>query len=261
MSMDATEPTSAPAPHEQRLTADTVLGGRVTLHQPAAGYRAAIDPVLLAAAVSAQPGARIVDLGCGVGTAGLCLLARLPEVTCIGIDKQQVLVDLARRNAAESGFGSRYQAHFGNILDNRSLLSVAGRADQVIVNPPYLPLGRASLSDHPIKALANAESDAVLADWVEAAAALVAPRGAVTFIHRADRLPELLSLMQQRFGALAILPIQPKAGEPARRVIVRGIRGNGAPSQLLPALILHDAEGLFTPQAQAVLRDAAAIAI
>lgn len=244
---------------EPALTADTVLGGRVVLHQPAAGYRAAIDPVLLAAAISARPGDRVADLGCGVGTAGLCLLARVPEITCIGIDRQQVLTDLAGRNAREGGFGDRYQVVCGNILERDWLVSMAGGADHVIVNPPYLPQGQASLSDHPIKALANAESDAVLADWVKAALAVAVPRGTVTFIHRADRLPELLALMQSHLGALAILPIQPKAGEPARRVIVRGIRGNRAPSRLLPALVLHDPTGGFTLEAEAILRDAAPI--
>jgi tRNA1(Val) A37 N6-methylase TrmN6 len=244
------------------LSADTVLGGRVKLFQPAKGYRAAIDPVLLAATVAAQAGEAVIDLGCGVGTAGLCVLARLPGVSCTGIDFQQTLVDLAARNAQESGFGAVYRAVCANILD-KALLATATteRADQVIVNPPYLPRGQASLSDHRTKALANAESDAALADWVKAAIAVAAPRGSITFIHRADRLPELLSLMQPHLGALTVLPIQPKRDEPARRVIVRGTRGTRAPARLLPALILHEVDGRFTPLAQAVLAEAAAIQI
>ena len=248
------------------LTADKVLGGRVSLFQPAEGYRAAIDPVLLAASVPADvrsgsksAGAgRVVDLGCGVGTAGLCLLARLSAFSCLGIDVQPALVDLANRNAATSGLADRYRAKVGNILDD-ACLRAAGPADHVIANPPYLPRGQASVSDHPVKALANVESDAVLADWVAAAIAIAAPRGHVTFIHRADRLPELLSLMQDRLGDLAILPIQPKPGEPARRVLVRGQRGNHAPARLLAPFVLHEADGRFTSQAEAVLRDAGPI--
>ncbi|MEZ5830853.1 MAG: hypothetical protein R3D05_06700, partial [Dongiaceae bacterium] len=76
-------------------TTDTVLGGRVTLHQPASGYRVAIDPILLAAACPAEPGEIIVDLGCGVGTAALCLARRVRDVRCVGVDLQQELITLA----------------------------------------------------------------------------------------------------------------------------------------------------------------------
>jgi tRNA1(Val) A37 N6-methylase TrmN6 len=240
------------------ITTDAFLGGRLSLRQPAEGYRAAIDPVLLAAAITAAGGARIVDLGCGVGTAGLCLLSRLPDVSCTGIDLQASLVDLANANAAANHLADRYRALCGSILD-RDVMAGLANADQVIVNPPYLPKGEASVSAHPIKALANVESDAVLADWITVAAGIVKPGGTVTFIHRADRLPELLARLREQMGALTILPIQPKAGEAARRVIVRGQKGSRAPSQLLAPFILHAASGDFTPQAEGILRMATAL--
>lgn len=244
-------------------TNDAFLGGRLTLLQPAEGYRAAIDPILLAAAVSAVDGERIVDLGCGVGTAGLCLLSRLPIVnctgiTCAGIDVQRALIDLAKMNAKTNNLADRYQAHCGSILD-RKLMAGLADADQVIANPPYLPKGEASPSDHPIKALANIESDAGLADWVEVAARIVKPGGAVTFIHRADRMPELLALMRAHLGSFVILPIQPKRDTPASRIIVRGRKGKNAPARLLPSLVLHEPDGSYTAEVEAVLRDMAAL--
>ncbi|HEX9446567.1 MAG TPA: methyltransferase, partial [Dongiaceae bacterium] len=237
---------------------DAFLGGRLSLRQPAEGYRAAIDPVLLAASVPAAAGARFVDLGCGVGTAGLCLLARVPGISCIGLDLQQMLVSLALENAAANGLADRYQALCGSILAEPSLVDLRG-ADEAIANPPYLPRGEASISAHPVKALANVESDAVLADWVAAAASIVRPGGAVTFIHRADRLPELLSLMHDKLGSLIVLPIQPKAGQPASRVIVRGRKGKRAPAKLLAPLILHEASGAYTAEAELVLRGAGSL--
>jgi tRNA1(Val) A37 N6-methylase TrmN6 len=242
-------------------TVDAFLGGRLSLRQPAEGYRAAIDPVLLAASVSAAGAERIVDLGCGIGTAGLCLLARLPKLACAGIDLQAVLVDLARSNAAANHLADRYQAQAGSILDRDLMASFVG-ADQVIANPPYLPKEEASPSAHPIKALANVESDAVLADWVAVAAATARSGGVVTFIHRADRLPELLALMRNHhLGSLVILPIQPKAGVDANRVILRGHKGKKAPARLLPPFTLHESEGRYTAQAQAVLRDAGVLSL
>lgn len=239
-------------------TTDAFLGGRLALRQPAEGYRAAIDPVLLAASVSASGSEHIVDLGCGVGTTGLCLLTRLSDVTCAGIDLQAALVELARANALANHLTERYQAQTGSILD-RDLMASFARADQVIANPPYLPKGEASPSAHPIKALANVESDAMLADWVAVALTVVRPGGSITFIHRADRLPELLALLWERAGALTILPIQSKAGEPARRVIVRGQKGSRAPSRLLAPFVMHASGGGFTSAAESILRDGGAL--
>jgi len=260
----ATTPIAGAKAVPLETSSDAFLGGRLTLRQPLDGYRAAIDPVLLAAAVMAAPGERILDLGCGIGTAGLCLLARLPGTHCCAIDVQQALVELAAANAAANGLGDRYQACCGSILDRAALQAVikpGESVDQVIANPPYLAKDEATVSEHPIKALANVESDAMLADWVEVAARLVRPGGTVTFIHRADRLPDLIGEMRRHLGSLVILPIQPKSDAAATRVLVAGRKGKRAPARLLPALVLHDGAGGYTGAAEAILRGAAAITL
>ncbi|WP_119301420.1 tRNA1(Val) (adenine(37)-N6)-methyltransferase [Dongia deserti] len=237
-------------------TLDTVLGGRVTLHQPAVGYRVAIDPILLAAACPAEAGETIVDLGCGVGTAALCLARRVADVRCTGVDLQPELAALADRNAQENKVADRVRFVAGDILD-RSLPIYAEPADHVIVNPPYLKRGTATPSANPAKALANVEGDADLAAWVAAAAKAVRPGGTITFIHRADRLPELLALLGARCGGLVVLPLHPKAGAAAHRTIVACRLDQRLPAMLLPGLVLHEADGSFSPVLQRVLRDGA----
>jgi tRNA1(Val) A37 N6-methylase TrmN6 len=244
--------------HSLAATIDSVLGGRVILRQPLDGYRVAIDPIFLAAACPAQAGETVVDLGCGIGTAALCVARRVPGLRCIGVDLQPALIALARENAAANDLADRVRFLDGDILDP-GLSIYAERADQVIVNPPYLPRGRATVSDNPIKALANVEGDADLAAWVAAAARAVKPGGRVTFVHRADRLPELLAAFAAQFGGIATFPLYPKAGAAARRVIVSGLLGQRAPAALLPGLVLHEAGGDFTPPAQQVLRDGGAL--
>jgi tRNA1(Val) A37 N6-methylase TrmN6 len=239
-------------------TLDTVISGRVTLHQPALGYRVAIDPILLAAACPAEPGETIVDLGCGVGTAALCLARRVAAARCVGVDLQPELAALANRNALENGLADRVSFIAGDILD-RTLPIYAKPADHVIVNPPYLKRGAATPSENPIKALANIEGDADLAAWVVAAAKAARPGGTVTFIHRADRLPELLALLGRSCGGLTILPLHPKAGAAAHRAIVTGRLGQRLPAILLPGIIVHEADGGFSPLLQRVLRDGAAL--
>ncbi|MEM7173534.1 MAG: methyltransferase domain-containing protein [Pseudomonadota bacterium] len=267
------------------VTEDRLLGGRVILSQPQAGYRVAIDPVLLAAAVALpEPGKadrgqskRIADLGCGVGAAGLCLLARAaagqmaddskeaPLFHVTGLELDPDLAALARANAAANGFAEQFHVVEGDICAPPPGLAPAGPAptvalagnsfDHVICNPPYMKAGRGRPSPNPIKAQANREGSATLSDWVKGALRLLRPGGRLTMIQRADRLEELTAAFMGRAGALRLFPLWPKAGQPAKRIILQAQKGAAGPTQLLPGLILHESDGSYTVAAQAVLRD------
>ena len=54
-----------------------MLGGRLRLRQPLSGHRVGHDAILLAAATGGRAGELAVDLGAGVGAAGLALAARV----------------------------------------------------------------------------------------------------------------------------------------------------------------------------------------
>lgn len=242
-----------PEAAEPAIGEDRLLDGRVRLLQPRDGYRAAIDPVLLAAAVLAAAGEHVADLGCGVGAALLCLAARYPEVSVTGVERDPGLAALARENLALNGVAGRAAIVEGSVAD-----PIPGTPfDRVMMNPPFLPPGRGRASAQPIKAAANVEDGLDLAGWVAAAARALKPRGWLTLIHRADRVDEICAALQPGFGSLTLFPLWPRAGEPARRVLVQGRRGGRSPAVLAAGLVLHEADGGYTPAAQAVLRDAA----
>ena len=246
--------TAVPLP----VSDDALLGGRVRLLQPAAGYRVAIDPVFLAAAVPAAAGDNVFDIGCGVGAAALCLTARVAGCRVIGVEAQRELVRLAGENAARNGVANRVTVMVGDIRHPPPRLE-PGSFAHVMANPPYLENEVGTPSPMPAKAAATVEGDADLATWVRFALAMTKARGSVTFIHRADRLEHLLVQFVGRAGGIAVVPLWPGAGKPAKRVIVHARKDSGAPTRLLPGLILHEADGRFTPAADAVLRDAKAI--
>ncbi len=256
------DPRDGPA---AAITTDDFLGGRISIAQPRTGHRAGSDAVFLAAAVPARPGERVLDAGGGVGVAGLCLLARVPriEVTAVEIDPR--LCMLAVENAAANGFAEQFSAINADVTSPGKALAAAGLRresyDHVIANPPFHAEGRVRPASDRSRATAHVMRGEALAAWVRFFAGMAAPDGLLTLIHRPDTLGELLGLLDGRFGALAIFPLFAKRGEAASRIIVQGRKGSRAGLSLLPGLVLHEADGSYTPEAEAVLRGGRAVEV
>lgn len=238
---------------ETALTEDALLGGRVRLLQPARGYRVAVDAVLLAAAADAAPAARILDLGAGVGAVGLCLAARLPGCSVVGIEVQAALAALAERNAALNGMSDRLRTLVHDLAEP---LPEIGSFDHVVTNPPYLAAAVADPSPNPSKALATVESSADLGRWLAVAAAMAKPAGTLLVIHRSDRLEEIVDrLVRLDWGDVTV-----KRLPPAARVLVRARRAAEPVRRESPPLTLHRPDGRYTDEAEAILRHAAPLA-
>lgn len=216
-------------------TRDAFLGGRLQVWQPAQGYRAGIDPVLLAAAVPACAGARVLDLGCGVGTAALCLAVRVPGLDLTGVELQSDVADLARRNAVDNHLPLRVVTADVQALPG----DVSGTAyDHVLSNPPYFD--RAHSTPAPDRARETAQGEAFpLSAWLDIAVRRVRPGGTLTIVQRMDRLPDALAAVSGRLGACQVLPIAARAGQPAGLFVLHGIKGRRTPFRLCPPLVLH----------------------
>ncbi len=241
------------------LTQDSLLGGRVRLNQPAEGYRVAIDPVLLAAAVPALPGDQVLDVGSGSGAAALCLAYRVAGCRVTGIELQSPLVRLANDNAALNLMQDRVAFIEGDLLRPPPGL-VPGAFAHAMANPPQLAADRAVSSPASSKAVATVEGEARLASWIGFCLAMVRQRGSITLIHRADRLDALLAVLHKRAGAIVVFPLWPTAdGRDAKRVLVQARKGSDAPMRLAAGLLLHGPDGGYTKAADAVLREGAAL--
>lgn len=243
------------------VTDDTLLGGKVKFRQPASGYRAAIDPVLLAAAVPDTIKGRVLDLGCGAGAAMLCLARRREDLSVTGLERDARLAELARENAEANGFASRASVVVGDVLNPPPSLTV-GTFDAVMANPPHLEADNATPSPNAAKAAATHEGEADLAAWARAGARFVRPQGLVLFIHRMDRLAALRTALEQAgCGGIVMCPLWPKIGTEPKRIIVVAQRGSKAEVRTANGLVLHEHDERFTWKANAILREGAPLTV
>jgi len=240
---------------------DAALGGRLVLRQPRRGHRFGHDSILLAAATQALAGEHAVELGAGVGAAGLALARRVAGLTVTLVEIDPALAGLARDNALRNGLGERVRAVCLDVAGPAGAFAAAGlkpgTADRVLMNPPF----NAAQNPSPQRGrrVARIAPPGTLGRWLAVAARLLRPGGAVTLIWRADGLDEVLAALGSEFGAVSILPIHPKPAMPAIRVLAGAVKAQRGPLTLLPGLVLADAGGKPSPQAEAVLRHGATL--
>ena len=235
------------------ITEDAVLGGRLHLRQPRRGHRVGHDAILLAASTGGAYGERAIDLGAGVGSAGLALARRITglRVTLVEIDK--ALCELARQNVVLNRFEQRVDIVRA---DAGHLDLPPATVDRVLMNPPFNDSMKLKVSPNASRALAHAADPDTLRIWAKSAARLLKPQGILTLIWRADGLADVLDGLAADFGAVVVLPVHPRPDVPAIRVLVRAQKSGQAPLALLPGLELNDANGKPSAAAEAVLRSA-----
>ena len=249
--------TVAPFPAEDGNTVENaLLGGRVRLRQPAKGYRAGMDAALLAAAVAAGPGQRVIEAGCGAGAVLMQIAARRPGAILTGLERDPAMAALARENATLNGADASIIE--GDVAAGFRALDLPP-FDWAVSNPPFF--------DDPaaLRAPAEGKRGAWMADdglkaWTAFLLKSVREGGRIVVVHRADRLADLLALLGETAGSFAVRGIHPHADEPAKRVLVHAIKTGKAPLRLLPPLVLHDRSGAkHTDEAEAILRGEAGL--
>ncbi len=236
------------------VTADALLQGRVRLYQPARGARMSLDPVLLAGFLT-PPHGRFLDIGCGAGPLSFLMLARDPAASGVGVEIQPRLAALAVRGRDDNGWSHRLEVVDGDV---RRLDLAEASFDLVVTNPPYRTVEDSPPSPNRERAVAHHEITLRLEEWIAIAARAVRPGGRVAAILPAARTARLvgglagsgLSPVRKRYA-------HPRAGEPASRVLIEARRGDPGIEVVEPPLVVHEADGRFTPEVRRMLGESA----
>ena len=258
------EPLSPVSPTAGATTLDRFLDGRLVIEQPAKGrHRAGLDAILLAATVEEDAEGVLVDLGAGVGTAGLAVALRAPGVSVRLAERDAEALRLAEANIARNGLGGRVATVAVDLLGPAKTREAAlprESAGFVVCNPPFYPPRTVRASPHEGRAAAHVFGGGGLDDWVRVAAATLVPHGRLALIFEGGGLAEIVAALAGRFGAASILPVHPRADAPAHRLIVTATKGSRAAPRILPGLILHpEGSNVHLPAAEAVLRGRAGL--
>ncbi len=235
-------------------TADSLLGGRLRLHQAPRGHRAGTDALLLAALTPPETRGLILDIGASAGAVGLVAAMRAPQAQVGLVDIDPTACALARANIFANALADRmrvFEADVALAASRRAAGLVDEMAELVLTNPPFFEAGAVRVTPDADKARAHVAT-VPLADWLRASLALLAPGGVFAMIHRADALANCLASIGGRVGGLTIRPVQPRVGAAATRILLRGVKGSKAPLTLAAPFILHEDGGQFTPEAQQV---------
>jgi tRNA1(Val) A37 N6-methylase TrmN6 len=249
-------PASAPAD----ITDDAALGGRLRLLQPRKGHRFGHDAILLAAAVPARAGEVAIDLGAGVGCAGLALAARVPGVRIMLAEIDPALTGLAAQNAQRNAMADRLSALTLDVTAPAEAFMHAGlaqgSADHVLMNPPFYDAARVQASPDAARRAAHLAQENSFSAWVRTAAWLLRPGGVLTAIYRADARDEVLAALVPEFGAVRVLPVYPKPDAAAIRLVVQAVRGMRGGIENCAGLRLNDEAGRPSQEAETILREA-----
>ena len=254
MMTDSQQPVTPSLPDNVVVTHDHLLDKQVQITQPKAGYRVGSDAVLLAASVGTITG-RVLDMGAGVGGVCLCLARRLAELQITAVEKNADMAALCSENAVQNGLQNRIRVLSADIREMPPVL--AGSFDHVISNPPYHN-SHGTRPRHPDRAVAHMGDETLMRDWVKAAVWAAKPRGRISFICRADRAAELITMFDAAgAGETVLFPLWSRPMSPASRVIIQLRKGVVGPGAVLPGLVVHNDDGNFTEAARHIMKGGA----
>lgn len=222
--------------------------------QSPTAFSFSLDAVLLAhfAYVPIKRG-RILDLCSGNGVIPL-LLSRRTQAEIIGVEIQERIANMAKRNIAMNDLQNRISIIQGDLKEMQTELGHSN-FDAVTCNPPYFKTpARTEYNQNEFLTIARHEIYCTLDDVVKACKLHVRPGGKVSLVHRPGRLVDIVTTFRaHRLEPKRLQFVYPKKGREANMVLIEGIRDGKADLKLLPPLIIYQDDGKYTKEAEGII--------
>lgn len=236
-------------------TLENLLSGGLKILQKKKGYRFSLDALLLAHFIRLKGNEPAVELGTGSAVIPLLLQRRFGRKKIIGIEIQEDLADMARRNVRMNAMEDRIEIITSDVREVASLLKPrTSRA--VFFNPPYRKAASGRINAETEKALARHEIAGSLGDFLAAARHILKPAGSVFLIYPASRLVDLMHRM--RINGLEpkrLRMVHTKAGSEGVFALAEGVKEGGEELKVLPPLCIYDEKGGYTEEMTILFRE------
>ena len=235
---------------------DSLLAENLQIIQSADVFSFSLDAVLLADFVKSvsRPDRKAVDLCAGHGAVGLFIskkfAGRIDQV-----EIQSRLANMNQRSLELNGLTDRIKVYNRDLKDAFSFLE-KDSYDVVTCNPPYFKtLPQSKKNPNQYLALARHEIAVTLEDTVKVTSGLLKTGGKAYYVHRPDRLIEILETMQaHRLAPKRIKLIYPKQGRDANMVLIEAIKdGKSDGLKFLPPVITYTDQNEYTPTSKEIL--------
>ncbi|MBU1745007.1 MAG: methyltransferase [Proteobacteria bacterium] len=239
-------------------TVDGILVGRLRLIQRKRGYRFSLDALLIAHFTDLRNGDDLIDLGTGSGIIALILAQRFRCGRVLGIEIQDELVAIAKRNVVLNGLAGRIEIRRGDVRFPETLCGPQSFSAAVF-NPPYRRLRSGRTNADPEKAVARHEIEGTVADFLTAAVYALRPEGRVYAIYPAVRMVELIARMREcRIEPKRLRLVHSRLDGGGEFVLAEGVKGGREGLNVAPPLFIYQDAGGYTPEMEEIFRDLSA---
>ena len=219
------------------------------IYQDPEYFSFSLDSMLLASFATILPTTKkICDLCSGNAPIPLYLSLRNEKSKIIGVEIQKHSYDLAIKSINENKLENRISMINDNLININD--KIGNDFDLVTCNPPYFKLGEHNVNPSDFKAIARHEICATFDDICKEAYKLLKPKGKFAFVHRPQRLMELLdTLKKNKLIPKRIRFIYPKMDKECNHILIEAYKdGERGSLRVLPPLYIYNNDNKWTEE-------------
>ncbi len=229
-------------------TIDEMFDGSLRVIQKKNGYRFSLDAVLLANFVPAFKDCSILDIGTGSGIIPLILSRKTPAGKITGVEIQEDLAEMARRNAGINGLENKIVILREDFRKLKNYFS-ASSFDLIVSNPPFYQVNSGRINPHPQKATARHELMGSLSDLIKISHYLIKPSGRVIYIYPAARLADIIfNLRAKSLEPKILRMVHSRIDSPAKLALIESSKGGKSELKVHRPLFVYQKDGKHTEE-------------